>query len=352
MKLLTIFAFALLLLTSFATAISGPNEKPEDKIVGQWRGVGMASDIVWPIEKDHTWRMGNDLGTWSYQEGKFYIRSNDSPKVHTIATIDAKGQLVSTSADHPDDKDYEETWVRDVKKSASVSSLSEKNRPSVKSLAGEWRFAYTRKSLFSFAPAFDRITFLDGGKVQTSSTLIAQQFTGDYTIAGDNLKLTGLGPKHVASNLICHLEDNGQTLVLTPTGSTAEYSANWVLYRPQRFLPNNLAGKWTSPVDMNLTREMELRPDGRITFAIIDRNGKPVKADHHQHFDYYRLWSSPFGPAMTTVMVVPELGLQARSMKYERKNGELTIIPLECGMIEELQLLEQGKEIWKLKKPQ
>jgi len=352
MKLLMLTVLTLLFLVSCAMA----QNSPEDKILGRWKGYPIPTMLV--FAKDHTVQLGDDPGQWCYENGKYLVFCKGEPKDSGwTGQFDAKGRLVINAAKIPDSaKDEGETLIFSREEANKPAGLSATGvTPTVKDLAGEWRFANTIHSHLRLAPTFDVISFTDLGKIQTTSTLISQKFDGNYKLAGNGLKITELGPKRVANELTARLEDNGKSLVLAPKVPSEFYASEWVYLRSDRFVSNgDFAGTWTNKMPREAYhRDMELRKDGRLIVMAIDENGKMLKminGNEGKHFDYYFVWSSPEGRIITTVYVVPELGVQTVSMKCERKNNELIITPIEFGIDGEMKMIEKFKETWKMKK--
>lgn len=356
MKILLALALALCWIPS-ATA----QPAPEDKIVGRWNGLGMNYLTVMIIEKNHTWHDADEpsgSGTWSFQDGQFSLVNAE---VTLKGSIDPEGRLILFQ---PEEPGLKFPFRRNEPTSSSLSIARAPAGP-VPQPTGEWRFAYLKKSAIPAAPPFDMIRFVPGGKTQLGFATAARQFDVDCHFTGPFLAVPLAGEKTLtdllsyiplgrpASSMLFfafRLEDDAKTLVLSNWQAVEPFKCEWVFMQPEQFPPNEIVGTWIAPRP-GLNQEIEMRKDG--VCAIASSNGQKVVAAAAQPLEYYRLWRSPLGNIISVVTMQPDMRLlHVAMMRYEKKNDELVITPVELEFGEKLKLLEAGRETWKLKKNQ
>lgn len=339
------------------TPPSNPEDRPENHIVGVWRGAGWGVAMVWVFDKNHTWSQADDRdtsGTWSFKDGKFLVNLPDA-EADLQGIIDARGQLVLQHVTAEPGGEGEMKYVFRHESSGrppAIAPAGEATTPTTQTLLGEWRFAYARNTLLPLAPAYDVVSFTDQGTVLTTSTLAGKAIAGKYKLTGNILSLTGMGANRESYDLACRLEEGGKALVLASQrlpGALQISTAEWFFLRPEGFLPNDLAGAWVSPDPAKgVTQEMTLRPDGRYSHTITDKTGETQTALDGQRANYCRFWPCKFGKAMTMVSINPEVGRPSNMMRYERQDGELILTPLAWTDEGELKLQEEGRAVWKL----
>jgi hypothetical protein len=192
------------------------------------------------------------------------------------------------------------------------------SRPSrtVETIQGTWQFACVGKTHSRFGqmppPRFDLITFRAPNIVNLTSTLTRQEFSGTFELSGKHLSYEFLAPgidHTITHELTIETADQGRTLLLTHDQTQMVY------YRPSHFLPNDLAGEWTTGSGKQ-TETMRLGKNGSYQLVKSRTTG------------YYSLWASPYGKTMTTVFSMPQHGGFLMLWTCDLYGDDLTLTPI------------------------
>ncbi|MCE5228074.1 hypothetical protein LLG95_00565 [bacterium] len=321
----------------------------DDPIIGSWDGVGFGKDTKAVFNKDHTYKIvfawSKDdpaTGTWSVHESKYSLLN---PEGDRTGTFDSQGRLVISVNINPNAK---LTFIRPGTKPPVSKSAS-------KPPTGEWRYAYTNKSTVpaNCPPPFDAMIFYDK-KVKVMNTAAKVTMDCHYKVSGDVITISKPGMDDMEFGFRRAAGDK-QMILRMPELENGPMDFEWTYIKPDQFLPNDIKGTYVGKTPEHtvagvFTQEIQLGREGFFSWTLSDQ-GRIVYKNNKKVIDYYRLWKAPFGNAITIVKFNEQMSAQSSEiLKYEMKNDDLILIPIELLADGKFKVHEADKLILKPKK--
>ncbi|MBN1517537.1 hypothetical protein JXA32_13315 [Candidatus Sumerlaeota bacterium] len=356
MRRLTLLLGACALLTSCALFSKGTGSDasdPDKAVIGVWRGLGLGASIVIEIKKNHTYheKGERDSSRWSYEqdEYRFYTDEGTRDEAYWRGSINEEGCLVWKMPGIM----FGPVFRREVPvKPAAVPKDFKKPE-------GEWKFAYLKKGAFPIGPPFDIIEFIKKDKLRIHFITMGKQFEikSNITHCEINIPLTDESARSMgqslAMSLAYRLEDDGDTLILSNMSGPSAYQIEWAFLRSSDMPVSDLCGSWIGRRDDGSSMRFAIKEDGVI--ERIDVDPAIVRAnigDKGVPDQYYRIWDSPFGRAITLCAHDREMQMiHVTSCKYEKKDGVVVLTPIRLEQGEKMTLIKNEQYAWKALEP-